>query len=85
MTTDAEHIEATLWQLLDERREGATICPSEIARALGGQEWRTLMEPVRAVAGRLADEGRLEITQRGRAVAMDGARGPLRLGRRERS
>ena len=70
--SDAE-IEAKILELLNAR-EG-TICPSDAARALA-EDWRPLMDPVRSVA-REMDE--IEITQKGRVVDPDTARGPLRL------
>ena len=73
--------------LLRERaaRAGAgaapTICPSDAARALFVEErvWRAHMERARAAARRLVAQGRLEITQRGKLVDPDHARGPIRL------
>ena len=67
------------------RREG-TICPSEAARAVAGDDeavWRPLMEAARAAAGRLADAGEVEVTQRGEVVDVRTARGPVRVRRRE--
>ncbi len=71
-----------LLALLAERRAGATICPSEAARALAGDDasgWRPLMGAVREAAAALADEGRVEVTQRGRVVDLRTARGPVRV------
>jgi Protein of unknown function (DUF3253) len=63
--TDAA-IEKTLLMLCAERSaNSATICPSEVARALSPNDWRTLMNDVRAVGLQLAREGAIEITQRG--------------------
>ena len=80
--TDAS-IEAQLFALLDRRRDGATICPSEVARALAGVDgvWRELMPRVRQVAQRLADEGRLRVTRGGEPVDATAKGGPVRLGR----
>ncbi|GLZ43653.1 DUF3253 domain-containing protein [Actinokineospora sp. NBRC 105648] len=58
---------------------GTTACPSEVARALSADDWRDLMEPVRAVAARMAAAGELEITQHGEPVDPSTARGPVRL------
>lgn len=70
-------------ELLARRDASATICPSEVARALGGEEWRGLMEPVRAAARRLVAVGEVEITQRGEVVADPGdVTGPIRIRRR---
>jgi len=73
-----DEIERAILGLLAERREGATICPSEAARALAG-DWRPLMQPVRDTAASMADAGRLEVTQAGRLVDPRAARGPIRL------
>jgi len=70
--SDAE-IEAKILELLNAR-EG-TICPSDAARALA-EDWRPLMEPVRSVARGMEA---IEITQKGRVVDPDTARGPIRL------
>lgn len=44
--------------LLAERGPDKTICPSEAARALAGDEdFRPYMDPVRQAAARLADVG----------------------------
>jgi len=66
--------------LLAARDPGRTICPSEAARALGGDDgFRPLMPLVREAARALADEGAIDVTQRGRPVGIDAARGPIRL------
>ncbi len=79
--SDGQIAEAVLG-LLARRPPGATICPSEAARALAPQDWRALMPRVRAVAATLALAGRLQILQGGRPVAAQGPwRGPIRLGR----
>lgn len=67
--------------LLDARAAGATICPSEAARAVGGEDWRPLMEPARPAARRLVAAGTVEITQGGRVVDPSTAKGPIRLRR----
>lgn len=74
-------IARTTRDLLARRREGATICPSEVARAIGGEDWRDLMEPVRRVAADLADAGEVVVTQGGEPVDVRTARGPVRIGR----
>lgn len=67
--------------LLEQRDVGATICPSEVARELGGQEWRQLMGPVRTAARALVAVGEVEITQRGQAVDPTEFKGPIRIRR----
>lgn len=78
--TDAA-LEAAILELLDQRAGGATICPSEAAHAVGGDDWRPLMEPARRAARRLVAAGAIEITQGGRVVDPSTARGPIRLRR----
>lgn len=76
-------LEQALLHLLENRRPGATICPGEAARAIGGDdesEWRPLMEPTRAAAKRLAAAGTVRITQKGEPVDPDDAKGPIRIG-----
>jgi len=78
---DAE-LEDAILELLAARARDATICPSEVARKVGGDHWRDLMEPTRAAARRLVAGNAIEITQRGRVVDPSTARGPIRLRRR---
>lgn len=76
-----------LVEMLDAKLDDTTICPSETARLLGEDlrvEWRDLMRPIREIAARLAEEGRLEVVQDGRAVNIREARGPVRLRRKRR-
>jgi uncharacterized protein DUF3253 len=68
-----------------ERRAPATICPSDVARAVGPADgWRDLMDPVRAAAQRLVEAGQVEITQCGQVVDLATARGPIRIRRKDR-
>lgn len=69
---------ATIRTLL-RSRDGATICPSEAARVVGGKEWRDLMDPAREVASELAETGVIVITQKGEEVDLGSVRGPVRL------
>lgn len=68
--------------LLAARPGGATICPSEAARVVGGEQWNDLMEPARAAARRLVVAGQIDILQDGRVVEPSRAKGPIRLRRR---
>ncbi|OLM32027.1 hypothetical protein Ae717Ps2_2922 [Pseudonocardia sp. Ae717_Ps2] len=74
-------LESAITGLLDRRRSGATICPSETARAVDPDGWRDLMEPARTAAHRLVDAGRVEILQSGRVVDPSMAKGPIRIRR----
>jgi hypothetical protein len=77
-------LEQAIRGLLDQRRGGASICPSEAARVVGGEvesEWRELLEPARRAARRLVAVGEVEITQGGRVVDPSSAKGPIRVRR----
>jgi hypothetical protein len=74
-------LERTILDLLDARSAAATICPSDAARAVGGDGWRELMEPARRAARRLVAAGTVQITQQGRVVDPSTARGPIRIRR----
>jgi Protein of unknown function (DUF3253) len=77
----AIHIEAEILRQLHARSPTASICPSEVARALWPEEktWRQGMHSVRAVAVQLASAGKIQITQRGQVVKDKSWRGPVRL------
>lgn len=70
-------------ELLERRGPGKTICPSDAARALAGQDFRPLMDATRAAAAELVADGEIEVTQHGEIVDIAQVRGPIRLGRRE--
>lgn len=70
--------QATIRALL-RHRAGKTICPSDVARALGGEQWRELMDGVRETARALADVGEITVRQKGEKVDLTTARGPVRL------
>ncbi|MFJ4837424.1 DUF3253 domain-containing protein [Streptomyces sp. NPDC088746] len=77
-------LERAILELLERRGPTATICPSDAARAVyegDGDGWRALMEPARRAARRLVAAGEVEITQGGRPVALEDARGPIRIRR----
>ena len=74
-------LEQAVLALLEERSTGSTICPSEAARAVGGDEWQALMESARSAARRLVVSGVVEIVQDGRVVDPSTARGPIRIRR----
>ena len=71
---------ATIRALL-RHRDDTTICPSDVARVVGGEHWRRHMDAVREVADALAEAGTVVVTQRGEAVTASTAKGPVRIGR----
>lgn len=80
--TDVDaRLESTILELLASRARDATICPSDAARRIGGDDWRDLMEPARRAARRLVASGDVVITQRGSVVDPSTAKGPIRIRR----
>jgi hypothetical protein len=76
-------LEAAILELLAERGRGKSICPSEVAKMVGGtdsrSDWEGLMEPAREAARRLVKAGRIVVTQKDKVVDAATARGPIRL------
>ncbi|MGO4442045.1 DUF3253 domain-containing protein [Mycobacterium sp. 2YAF39] len=70
----------TMLALARERGPSKTICPSDAARAVGGDNWRDLMGDARDIARELARRGDVEITQKGKVLDPDATwRGPIRI------
>ncbi|OBH07907.1 S-adenosylmethionine tRNA ribosyltransferase [Mycobacterium sp. E2699] len=75
-----QRLKCALRALAHHRGPGSSTCPSDAARAVGGQGWRELMADTREVARELARSGQLEITQRGKVLDPDGNwHGPVRI------
>lgn len=72
--------------LLGKRAPGATVCPSEVARAMvatsaepSAGDWRSAMPAVHAAVDRLVAQGRVQLSWKGRTLATRA--GPYRIGR----
>jgi len=74
---DPDYAQAIL-TLLKSKSSALTICPSEVLGPLDKQN-PELMEKVRNSARKLAAEGTIEISQKGRVVDPTDFRGPIRL------
>lgn len=70
---------AAATRALTRRRSESSICPSDVARTIGGEHWRSLMPEVRRVAAQLADDEQVVVTQKGESVSIRDARGPMRI------
>lgn len=80
----ADAMETAILELLAARRPGATICPSDAARRVAGDDpkaWRPLMDEARAAATRLVARSEVIVTQGGEPTDPTLARGPIRIGR----
>lgn len=71
--------DATL-KLLGERKAGATVCPSEVARAIAPLQWREAMPAVHSAIDLLLSEGIVALSWKGEVrTERDG---PYRIGLR---
>lgn len=82
---DRQTLRTLTLRLLGRRAADASICPSDVARALHPDDaaaWRARLPQVRDVAAELARAGRLRLTRGTRTLSPDtlGA-GPIRLRR----
>jgi hypothetical protein len=78
--SDATRLRAAIQALASHRGPDSSICPSDAARAIGGDDWRDLTEQSRSIAFELARDGEVDITQRGDVVdPRRQARGPIRI------
>lgn len=75
-----DRLAAAIRALARHRAPDGTTCPSDAARAVGGEGWRDHMELTREVARGLARAGEVEITQKGEALDPDEPwKGPVRI------
>lgn len=73
-----ERLAATIRTLLRSRGDGS-ICPSDAARTVGGDDWRDLMDTARRVAFDLRDSGVVAVRQHDEEVSGSDVRGPIRI------
>ena len=69
---------ATIRSLL-RHRDGTTICPSDAARVVGAEGWRDVVPLAREVAHDLVGDEVVVVQQKGKAVDVRTARGPVRI------
>jgi Protein of unknown function (DUF3253) len=80
--TDAAALRLEIARQIAAIGPGKSICPSDIARALGGShpdQWSRLMIPVRRVAVEMAKSGQLLILRKGKVADPDDFKGVYRL------
>jgi Protein of unknown function (DUF3253) len=78
----ASRLRAAILALTQHRAPAASICPSDAARAVGGDNWRDLMTQSREIAVVLARAGEVQILQGGVVRDPDRQiRGPIRIRR----
>jgi hypothetical protein len=75
----SSQVEETLLGLLSQVREGESISPNQVAKALDAENWQRELPKVRAVALGLVRQGRLEYVRKGKPVSPEGLKGIYRL------
>jgi hypothetical protein len=79
-TSRRERLEAAVLALARKRAPEKTICPSDAARAVGGEAWRDDMDLARDVVRELASAGVVEVLQGGESQPADAEwKGPIRV------
>lgn len=73
---DVEHI---ILSLATKRGANKSICPSEAARAVSGEHWRSVMDAVHQAAITLHDKRAIAFTQGGKIVQPQKLSGPYRI------
>ena len=80
----SDYLEAAITReilaLTAARGIGKTICPSEVARAVNVDEWRSLMTRVRRIAASMAKTGQIAIYRKGKIIDPSAMKGVIRLG-----
>jgi hypothetical protein len=74
-----ESIEKAILTMAADRGTDKTICPSEVARAMFGENWRSEMQTVRDAAFDLAAQNKVIVTQKGEKVDPENFKGPIRI------
>jgi len=76
-----EHTEIyeTIMSTATHRGPEKSTCPSEIARMLFPDDWRTHMKDVLDAAIDLHHQGKVVITQKGTPVDVNHIKGPVRI------
>ncbi|MGI4020312.1 MAG: DUF3253 domain-containing protein [Janthinobacterium lividum] len=72
-------IQQKIIEMATKRGADKTICPSEVAREMFGDSWRSEMQAVRDVSFDLATKNRVIVTQKGKIVDPEKFKGPIRI------
>ena len=74
-----ETIEASILRLVAKRGAGKSVDPAEVAKDLEPDNWNQHLRPIRAVAIRMAQAGKIAILRKGKPVDPDDFKGVYRL------
>jgi hypothetical protein len=75
----SQHIEETLLGLLSQVRDGESISPNDVAKAVNAEQWRRELPKVRGVIIGLARQGKLEVLRKGKPIEPEGFKGVYRV------
>ncbi|GAB4133531.1 MAG: hypothetical protein Fur0046_04400 [Cyanobacteria bacterium J069] len=76
---NSDMIRQCILEQVQQRGLEKSICPSAVARSLGGADWRSLMPCVRAIGAELAQSGEIRVLQKGKPVDPRTATRPIRF------
>lgn len=76
---EEQRIAERILMVAGQRGAGKSTCPSEIARMLFPNDWRKKMGAIMQVAINLSIDGKISITQKGKAVDVEKIKGPVRI------
>lgn len=76
---DDAKIQRAIYGIARERGPEQSLCPADAARKLSPFNWRALMPQVIGAAKRMAANGEIIITQRGKPVDPEKVKGVIRL------
>lgn len=79
MKKSKQEIKNRILTFTKKRGPESSVCPSEVTRDLFSDVWKNHLDDVKHVAGELQSEKLIKITQDGRDVRIDEAKGPIRL------
>jgi hypothetical protein len=75
----SSQVEETLLELLSQVREGESISPNQVAKALDAENWQRELPKVKAIAVGLARQEKIEFVRKGKPVSPEGLKGIYRL------
>ena len=79
MNKSKQEIENRILSFTKKRGPNKSVCPSEVTKDLFSDVWRDHVDDVRNVAGELQNKRLIKITQGGKEVRLDKAKGPIRF------
>lgn len=79
MKKSEQEIRNRILTFTKKRGPKKSVCPSEVTRDLFTDVWRNHLDEVKTVAGKMQNEKMIRVTQNGKDINIDKAKGPIRL------